>query len=135
MVYTVTLCCFVLYCRFCPCYTSQQHMLKCGTNAGIIGTLFNCILDCTKWNSPRPTRDIYQEILAEMHKCPVMEVVLHCFVGLLYAVYVTSLNLGTMQHKNKPLGPTMSMLKIMPRITPICLHVIYIPGSSILFEQ
>ncbi|XP_032906203.1 CST complex subunit CTC1 isoform X3 [Amblyraja radiata] len=60
--------------RFCPCYTSQQHMLKCGTNAGIIGTLFNCILDCTKWNSPQPTRDIYQEILAEMHKCPVMEI-------------------------------------------------------------
>ncbi|XP_051896225.1 CST complex subunit CTC1-like [Pristis pectinata] len=60
--------------RFCPCFTSQKHMLKCGSDAGIIGTFFSSILNYTKWNLPKPTRDIYQEILAESHHCPVKEI-------------------------------------------------------------
>ncbi|XP_062922186.1 CST complex subunit CTC1 isoform X1 [Mobula hypostoma] len=60
--------------RFCPCFMSRQHMLRCGSDVGVIGTFFSSILNYTKWNLPKPTRDIYQEILAESHHCPVTEI-------------------------------------------------------------
>ncbi|XP_059808909.1 CST complex subunit CTC1 isoform X1 [Hypanus sabinus] len=60
--------------RFCPCFMSRQHMLKCGSDIGVIGTFFSSILNYTKWNLPKTTRDIYQEILAESHHCPVTEI-------------------------------------------------------------
>uniref|UniRef100_UPI00398E54F0 CST complex subunit CTC1 n=1 Tax=Pristiophorus japonicus TaxID=55135 RepID=UPI00398E54F0 len=61
--------------RFCPRFLSQRRMLMCSSDTGIIGTFFSYILKYTRWNLvAKPTREIYQEILAESHHCPLKEV-------------------------------------------------------------
>ncbi|XP_067827483.1 CST complex subunit CTC1 isoform X2 [Heptranchias perlo] len=61
--------------RFCPRFLTQQQMLMCGSDTGIIGTFFSSVLKYTGWNSAaKPTRDIYEEILAESHQCPLKEI-------------------------------------------------------------
>ncbi|XP_067874202.1 CST complex subunit CTC1 isoform X2 [Heterodontus francisci] len=61
--------------RFCPRFLTVQHILMCGSDTGVIGIFFNSVLNYTRWNLvTKPTRDIYQEILAESHHCPLKEI-------------------------------------------------------------
>ncbi|XP_078097410.1 CST complex subunit CTC1 [Mustelus asterias] len=61
--------------RFCPLFLTKQHMLMCDIDTGVIGMFFNSVLKYVRWNlAARPTRDIYQEILAESHHCPLKEI-------------------------------------------------------------
>ncbi|XP_078386151.1 CST complex subunit CTC1 isoform X1 [Cetorhinus maximus] len=71
MVHTVE----TLIKRFCPRFLTKQHVLMCDIDTGVTGMFFNSILKYTKWNLvARPTRDICQEILAELHHCPLKEI-------------------------------------------------------------
>ncbi|XP_072326613.1 CST complex subunit CTC1 isoform X2 [Scyliorhinus torazame] len=61
--------------RFCPCFLTKQHMVMCDIDTGVIGMFFNSILKYARWNlAARPRRDIYLEILAESHHCPLKEI-------------------------------------------------------------
>ncbi|XP_072421307.1 CST complex subunit CTC1 [Chiloscyllium punctatum] len=61
--------------RFCPRFLRKQNVLMCDTESGIIGMFLNSVLKYTSWKLvAKSARNIYQEILAQSHQCPLKEI-------------------------------------------------------------